>query len=63
MATAVLRQLETLQTLLDTIDPVVDADAGDKIAALALALRDAMARVAPLSDATGEADGANRSAF
>lgn len=63
MVTASIRQIETLQTLLDTVDPVGDIDAGDKIAAMAVALRDAMARVAPAIEAALEAEGVNRLAF
>jgi hypothetical protein len=44
MVTAALRQIENLLSQLDTIDPATDVDAGDRIAAMAVALRDTLAR-------------------
>jgi len=62
MVTAALRQIENLLSQLDTIDPATDADAGDRIAAMAVALRDTLARTQTTQNAA-EGDGRNLQAL
>ena len=56
---SVLRRIETLKVDLERIDPARDADAADRIADLAVVLRNQLAAVGALDVA---ATGASRSA-
>jgi hypothetical protein len=59
MLPQVLRRLEVLQADLAAIDPAAEADAADRIAVTAVALRDLLAS-AGIADMMGETDGAAR---
>lgn len=54
MLPLVLRRLEALQADLATIDPTGEADAADRVAAMAVALRDVLAD-AGIGEAAGDA--------
>jgi hypothetical protein len=57
MLPLVLRRLEALQADLAAIDPAAEADAADRIAGTAVALRDLLAGVG-LAEMTGDVDAA-----
>lgn len=63
MLPLVLRQLEALQADLATIDPTGEADVTDRVAAMAVALRDVMAGVSATVGATEASDAARLAAL